>query len=156
MNTTNGSQATKASLLAACAQYVSQRLDNALQAIASATEAATDDTKSSAGDKFETTREMMQQELNRHRQLLADAQRMEQALANLDIGIHTGPAKPGSLVETSHGMFFIAVSVGKLQIDWVTYWAISPVSPLGRQLIGTKAGEQVHFNGTNYLIKSII
>jgi len=148
-------EAVKTSLLAACQKYVEQRMANARQAIVSASDAAADDTKSSAGDKFETTREMMQQELNRHQQLLADAQRMEQVLTNLDIRIDDGPAKLGSLISTSHGSFFIAISIGQLQIDGTSYWVISPASPLGQHLIGVEAGEQITFNGTIYEITGI-
>lgn len=155
MNTDELSDATKASLLAACKKYVGDRIDNALQAIASASDAAADDTKSSAGDKFETTREMMQQELNRHQQLLADAQRMEQVINNLNIHADRGPAKLGSLVATSRGMFFIAISMGQLQIDGTPYWVISPASPLGQQLVGMEVGQQVVFNGTTYQITDI-
>lgn len=155
MNTGKLSEATKVSLLAACKKYVDQRMDNARQAIAAASDASADDTKSSAGDKFETTREMMQQELNRHQQLLAEAQRMEQVLNNLDVRVEGGPAKLGSLVATSNGMFFIAVSVGQLQIDGIPYWVISPVSPLGQLLIGIEAGQQIHLNGKMYQIMDI-
>lgn len=155
MSKSNVSQATKISLLEACNKYVTQRIANATQAIESASEAATDDTKSSAGDKFETTREMMQQELNRHRQLLADAQHMAKALADLDIRIHTGPIKRGSLIDTNHGMFFIAISAGELQIAGTTYRAISPASPVGQCFIGLEAGEEFAFNGTDYRIKSV-
>src|SRR5690606_40583456 len=131
MDKTAAPEAIKRSLLTACKKYVNQRIKNAQEAIVSASDAAADDTKSSAGDKFETTREMMQQELNRHQQLLADAQRMEQVLTNLDIRIDDGPAKLGSLISTSHGSFFIAISIGQLQIDGTSYWVISPASPLG-------------------------
>ncbi|MBK1440501.1 3-oxoacyl-ACP synthase [Parapedobacter sp. ISTM3] len=155
MSANTVSQATKIALLDACKAYVDQRTANALQAIASASDAAADDTKSSAGDKFETTREMMQQELNRHQQLLTDAQRMAKVLADLDVRIHTEPVKLGSVVETNHGMFFIAVSVGQLQIDGTTYRVISSASPLGQRLIGLNAGEAITFNGTAYRVTHV-
>lgn len=148
-------QSTKLALLAECRKYVNQRIENARQAIASANDAAAADTKSSAGDKFETTREMMQQELNRHRQLLADAERMEQALDNLDIRPHTGPAKLGSLIETDRGTFFLAIGLGQLQIGGISYWIISPASPLGQRFVGLNAGEQVSFNNTAYGISAV-
>ncbi|SFC26605.1 hypothetical protein SAMN05421747_10779 [Parapedobacter composti] len=155
MHTSDVSNTIKVSLLEACETYVGQRMENALQAMASASAAAADDTKSSAGDKFETTREMMQQELNRHQQLLADARRMAQVLAGLDVRAHHGPAKLGSLVETNHGLFFLAVNVGQLIIGGKTYRVISPVSPLGQRFIGSKAGDELVFNGMNYRIVNV-
>lgn len=155
MDKTAAPEAIKRSLLAECKKYVNRRIENAQEAIAAASDAAADDTKSSAGDKFETTREMMQQELTRHRQLLVDAKRMEEVLHNLDIRLHDGHAKLGSLVTTNHGIFFIAISAGQLQINGRSYWVISPVSPLGQRLVGMKTGEQVSFNSTTYAINGI-
>lgn len=148
-------QSTKLALLAECKKYVNQRIENARQAIASVSDAAAADTKSSAGDKFETTREMMQHELNRHRQLLADAERMEAALDNLDIRLHTGSAKLGSLIETDRGIFFLTIGLGQLKIEGISYWIISPASPLGQLFIGLNAGEHVTFNDTAYEIRDV-
>ncbi|SEL40039.1 hypothetical protein [Parapedobacter koreensis] len=145
----------KTSLLAACQQYVDQRIANAQQAIESASDAATDDTKSSAGDKFETTREMMQQEIDRHQQLLLDAQRMEQVLATLDIQPQAGPAKLGSLIETSRGTFFLAISAGRLEVDGSTYMVVSTASPIGQRLAGLEAGSRFTFNNMEYVIKQV-
>lgn len=151
-----GTEGIKTSLLAACRKYVDQRIENAQEAIASASDAAGDDTKSSAGDKFETTREMMQQELNRHHQLLADAKRMEQVLDSLDVRADGGPAKPGSLVTTNQGSFFIAISIGQLQINSLSYWVISPASPLGQRLVGIKTGDHLTFNGVRYQVTGVV
>ena len=142
-------------LLAACRKYVDQRIANAQEAIAAASEAAADDTKSSAGDKFETTREMMQQELDRHHQLLVDAKRMEQTLDTMDIRVTGGPVRTGSIVTTNRGAFFIAISLGQLPMDGQTYWVISPASPLAQCFIGAQVGQIVAFNGTDYIITAI-
>lgn len=145
----------KTALLAACKRYIDQRAANARQAIAASSEAAADDTKSSAGDKFETTREMMQQEISRHRQLLADAQRMEQVMTSLDARVQAGPAKLGSLLETSRGTFFLAVSVGQVDVDGQRYWVVSTASPVGSQLLGKGAGDHFVFNNLDYTILQI-
>ena len=142
----------KASLLAACQHYVDERVANARQAIASARDAATDDTKSSAGDKFETTREMMQQEIARHQQLLTDAERMRQVLATLDIRPRSDTAKLGSLVETDRGTFFLAISAGRLEVDNHPYWVVSTASPIGSRLVGLRVGDRFSFNQIAYTI----
>ena len=142
-------------LLLACKTYVQDRIANAMQAIASATDAATDDTKSSAGDKFETTREMMQQEISRHQQLLAGARQMAQMLANININDHVGPAKLGSVVETNNGVFFLAISAGQLHVQGKTYFAVSTASPVGQLMLGKTAGQQFVFNKVEYHITNI-
>lgn len=146
----------KDALLSACQQYVQDRIANAEQAIASATDAAIDDTKSSAGDKFETTREMMQQEISRHQQLLAGARQMEQVLASIDIDNHTGPAKLGSMVETNKGVFFLAISAGQQLVQGKTYFFISAVSPVGQLMLGKTVGQQFMFNNVEYHITDVM
>ncbi|NCX96324.1 MAG: 3-oxoacyl-ACP synthase, partial [Chitinophagia bacterium] len=47
-----------------CHDYIANRATQLKQNIAEAQEAANDDTKSSAGDKFEVGREIMQQEID--------------------------------------------------------------------------------------------
>ncbi len=146
---------TKESLLAICREYINERKANAQQALAAATDAAADDTKSSAGDKFETTREMMQQEINRHQQLLLDARRMEQVLNSLDAQPHSGTAKPGSLVKTNSGTFFLAISLGKIALGNDTYWIVSAASPIGRMMLGLQAGQHFTLNHTEYRITNV-
>ncbi|WP_257957532.1 GreA/GreB family elongation factor [Parapedobacter tibetensis] len=148
-------ESLKGALLSACKQYVQDRITNADQAIAVASDAATDDTKSSAGDKFETTREMMQQEINRLQQLLAQARQMEQVLRNIDINIHAKQAMLGSLVETNHGAFFLSVSAGQLLVDGKTYFAVSIASPVGSLMLGKEVGEQFTLNQIEYQLVSV-
>lgn len=50
-----------------------------------AQEAANSESKSSAGDKYETGRAMAQLERDRHAQLLAEAQKVERELTQLNI-----------------------------------------------------------------------
>lgn len=70
----------KEALLAHCFAFVEKRIDTAKTALADAQDASNDDTKSSAGDKYETGREMMQQEIVRNTRLLADATAQGQVL----------------------------------------------------------------------------
>ena len=145
----------KEALLLACKAYVQGRIANATQAIASATDAATDDTKSSAGDKFETTREMMQQEISRHQQLLAGARQMEHVLTSIDINDYTGLAKLGSVVETNNGVFFLSISAGQLLVQGKTYFAVSTASPVGQLMLGKTAGQRFVFNNVEYHITDV-
>ncbi len=148
-------ETVKEALYAACKQYVQERVANATLAIASASDAATDETKSSAGDKFETTREMMQQEISRHQQLLAGARQMDQVLDSIDIHAQKGPAKLGSLVETNKGFFFLAVSAGQLYLQGKPYFAVSVASPVGRLMLGKVAGDRFTFNNVMYQVINV-
>ncbi|UKJ09044.1 3-oxoacyl-ACP synthase [Solitalea lacus] len=145
----------KHQLYKACQDYVEQRINTIEKAINSARETATSDSKSSAGDKYETTREMMQQEIDRNTVQLNEAVKLKQLLALISPDKSSTTVQSGSLVLTNNGNFFIAISVGGLEVNGVKYFAISPSSPIGVRLMNLKPGEPFHFNGKTYLINSI-
>ncbi|WP_028298430.1 GreA/GreB family elongation factor [Olivibacter sitiensis] len=146
---------TKQALRQATMEYINHRISNALQAIAAAREATHDDTKSSAGDKYETTREMMQQDITRNEKLLMEARSMETAMTQIRIDLSSKIVGPGSVIETGAGKFFMAVSAGKLNVEGNTYLVISPASPIGKLFMGKKDGDKVSFNNRTYFIKSV-
>ena len=136
-----------------CLAFIEKRIATATEALQQAQEASNDDTKSSAGDKFETGREMAQQDINRNKQLLADAQQQKSVLLTLADVAETAKARSGNLVITNNGNFYISISAGQLQLAGQTYFAISAASPIGKMLIGKAIGDQFDFNGKTYLIK---
>lgn len=138
-----------------CLTFIEKRIATATEALEQAQEASNDDTKSSAGDKFETGREMAQQDINRNKQLLADAQQQKAVLLALADVVETAKVRSGSLVITNNGNFYISISAGQLQLTGETYFAISAASPIGKLLIGKATGEQFEFNGRSYQIKNI-
>jgi transcription elongation GreA/GreB family factor len=139
-----------------CTGYVQKRMDTAVQAINAAQQAANEETKSSAGDKYETGRAMMQQETDRNRTQLNEANKLMVALNHINISAHSKIAGPGSLVITNNGKFYIAVSAGTLVLNGEAYFAISPASPIGSILIGKNAGDEFSLNGKQYRVENII
>jgi transcription elongation GreA/GreB family factor len=148
-------QSIKNDLYAQCLSYVQERVRTATEAMQSAQESANSESKSSAGDKYETGRAMAQLERDRHAQLLADANRMLADLEKINPTI-TDVVVPGSLVYTSRGAFFLAISAGKLTHDGADYFAVSVASPIGALLMGKKVGETVVFNKMGYDILTVI
>lgn len=145
----------KERLLAACEQYVQTRIATARQAMEAAQTSANEETKSSAGDKYETDRAMAQLERDRHAQLLAEALRLQQDLNRLDITQTYKFVQPGSLVETDKGWYFISIGAGKLTLNGRLYVAVSPASPLALAFVGKHVGEVVRFNQTTYRLLSV-
>ena len=148
-------QQTKADLLVHCQQYVQQRIDTARQAMEAAQESANSESKSSAGDKYETGRAMAQLERDRHAQLLAEALKLEQDLNRLNVEKQHETVQPGSLVFTNRGAFFISISAGKLSLDGTDYFAVSPASPIATALAGRKTGDEITFNRILYQVVTI-
>ncbi|AFD06221.1 transcription elongation factor [Solitalea canadensis] len=140
----------------ACQFYIDQRVKTIENAIASAKEAASDDTKSSAGDKYETTREMMQQEIDRNTAQLNEALKLKQALSLIDPQQQSTVAQNGSLVITNNGNFYLSISAGAIDIDGTIYFAVSPVSPIGNKLLKLKRGDSIRFNGKDYQVNELL
>jgi transcription elongation GreA/GreB family factor len=147
--------AVKAQLLKLCREYVSQRIRTTQDAIASAQAAANDETKSSSGDKYETTRAMMQLEIEKNAVQLSEALKLKQALDHIKIDNQSAAVMPGSVVITNQGNYFIAISAGKLEVDGKVFFTIAPSSPIGLRLQGLKAGETTNFNGRDFQIHEI-
>ena len=65
-------------------------------------------------------------------------------------------ADTGSVVITSNGNFYIAISAGTLVLDSKNYFAVSPASPIGLKMKGKKTGEEFNLNGKTYQILDIL
>jgi hypothetical protein len=136
----------KSTLHELCLQQVNKRIATAKEAMDAAQAAANNEGKSSAGDKYETGRAMMQLERDQHARLLAEALKLRQALDKLEITRHHEQVQPGSLLHTDAGNFFIAVSLGKLALEGKEYMAISPLTPLAASLMGLRQNDSSVFN----------
>lgn len=138
-----------------CMDYVEERIASAQHAITAARESANDDTKSSAGDKYETGREMMQQEIDRNRKQLEESQKLRLVLDQIDPAKPTEIVQNGSLVYTNFGKFYISISRGQISVDDCNYFAVSSVSPIGLKLMKHKAGFEFDFNGKSFRIEKV-
>ncbi len=140
--------------MAFCQEKNEARLREIMYAMTQAQEAIESDTKSSAGDKYETSREMIQQDLNRYQQQLIQAKKDAVVLQKIEL-----EPKPevslGSLVVTDQANYFIAISLGKQQIDGRDYMIISASSPIGQLLIEQELGYTLQFNGRSQRILAL-
>jgi len=105
-----------------------------------------EETKSSAGDKFETSRAMLQIEEAKNKAQLAQTIQEHKKLLSLEIDKVSTQIIEGSLVITSHGIYFIAIGIGKIKIEDQLYYCVSAQSPIAHALIGRKVGDQISFN----------
>ena len=119
------------------------------------TDSANNETKSSAGDKHETARAMMQLEQEKLSKQIADLAEQKKEFDKIDFNKSLTQISQGSLVETNKGLFLIASSIGKILISDKTVFVISNKSPLALALNGKKQNEVLSFNGVEYLIKKV-
>ena len=143
----------KSELLEIIHQKISEKIQKLEQLIAE-TRASNNDTKSSMGDKYETSREMLQQEINHLQIQLNEHLKSQQILKNINPNPHK-IVTLGSLVETEKGMFFIAISLGELSFNQEKIFVISAESPLAKAMNGKKTGESFVVNNLSQIIKNI-
>ena len=104
----------KEELYQLCLDYANQRLQNIEKTIQSNQKALTSETKSSAGDKHETGRAMLQLEIEKAGQQLGAIQQMKETLAKIDPSKTSEIISLGSLVKTPDlytcGIDYVGVS----------------------------------------------
>jgi len=150
------SQGTKQKLLDQCQNYVNQRLQRIQNIIMDIQESLASETKSTAGDKHETGRAMLQLEREKAGQQLAEAQKLKEIIHKIDISVSSGLVRIGSLVITTQGNYFLSISAGKIIIDNQIYYAIAPNTPLGKLLLGKSSEDSIQFRGASIHIRSIL
>ena len=143
----------KSELLEIIHQKISEKIQKLEQLIAE-TRASNNDTKSSMGDKYETSREMLQQEINNLQIQLNEHLKSQKILKNINPNPHK-IVTLGSLVETEKGKFFIAVSLGEISFSQEKIFVISAESPLAKAMNGKKTGESFVVNNLSQIIKNI-
>ena len=108
------------------------------------------ETKSSMGDKYETSREIIQQEKNKISMQIQQAMQFKNLLLRLDPNHKCNQVENGSMVISSEGIFYISAPIGKLLLDKNgnnEVFAISLQSPIGQALNHKKVGESIEFQG---------
>jgi len=136
-------QEIKEQLYAALKKQVEQRITTARHAMQSAQESRDNETKSSVGDKHETSRAMMQIEQERNKIQLIKAMGLKKELDQININ------KTKTIVELGREC------LGKIEINAEKYFAISKKSPVGKSLLGKSNGDNFKWQGHTFIIEAI-
>ena len=103
------------------------------------------DTKSSAGDKFETSREMAQIEIHKIENEILKTQQFITDLAS----------KASQLIITDKGAFLISIPFGKVMVNTTEVFCISNSAPITKQLVNTEISANFEYRGVTYNILDI-
>ncbi|MDN5214278.1 3-oxoacyl-ACP synthase [Fulvivirgaceae bacterium BMA12] len=139
----------------ACLATVEEKIHASRSAMEVVQKAANQESKSSVGDKYETGRAMMQLELEKMAFQLEEAIKLKKQLHQIKLQELCHQAELGSVIITSIGNFFIAVSLGKIAIEDTVYFTISLASPIGQALYQHQAGDEITFNGRQITIEQV-
>jgi len=144
----------KKKLLAQATQDVQEKLDILVAEMDHLGKVIEEDTKSSAGDKYETSREMANSEREKLYLQIEENRKSLALLSTLSLEPSTIIGL-GSLIKTSREWVFIAISLGQVKLAEEKVLMISPVTPLGQEFINKAKGDSVNFNRRNYKILGI-
>lgn len=139
-----------------CEAFVNNRLETIERIINSNKNALHSETKSSAGDKHETGRAMLQLEMEKAGQQLKGVQQMKETLGRIVLNTNSSAGCLGSIIETNSFTYFLSISAGKILIHDKTFFAVSVSSPIGKLLLGRTVNDELIFNGNKITIRNIL
>jgi hypothetical protein len=145
----------KSTILTYVKNYLDQRMQTSLDAMNAAQESANGESKSSAGDKYETSRAMGQLDRDMHARMYQQTLEERKLVERIDGNINFKKGALGALISTSMGDFFLSVSIGQVKIDEKPIMIISPQSPIGSLLMGKTVGDKFSFRGKDATILEI-
>lgn len=145
----------KQELLQVCMDYVNKRIYNYKLEMDTIKESIENNDKVNSEDDDSGNGKLLN-DLEKNAQHLNDATKMLETLKQINPKIHNESGALGSIVYTQTNIFFLSVSVGKIELESTSYFAISLQSPIGMLLRNKIKGDQINFNGTIYTITNII
>ncbi len=146
----------KEALYQQCEIFVDNRFRTVENTIKDIQKSLTTETKSTAGDKHETGRAMLQLEREKAGKQLAEIQKIKAVLSKIDISKSLNTVSLGSIIYTSHLNYFIAISVGELKVENKTFYAISASTPIAQLLLGKTVGDTISFRNQEFSIENIV
>ncbi len=113
------------------------------------------ETKSSAGDKYEVGRAMLQIEREKFGRQLQELEQLQALIKLISTEQNHERIQLGSLVQTSQFNYFISVSLGEIQLGDFSFYAISKQTPVAQELLGKVSGDHVSFRNSSFEIQQI-
>lgn len=139
-----------------CLKMVNERQANIQANFSGIQEAMLSETKSSAGDKHETGRAMLQLEREKLGNQLLEIQKVKEILLKIHPTMEAKQGCLGSIVYTSKSNYFVSVSVGEISANDSTFYAIASNTPIGKLLLGKKVGDTITFRDQSFVIEKVL
>lgn len=140
----------------ACISHVNKSLSIYQKGIKDAQQGLQSESKSSAGDKHETGRAMLQLEAEKLGAQYQITLNTLNFIKQLDIIDTHHKIQLGSLIETTIGLFYICSGIGAIELNGIKIFVLSPVAPLSKVLMNKKVEDRIIFNNRSISIQSII
>ncbi|WP_422858115.1 GreA/GreB family elongation factor [Flagellimonas sp. S174] len=134
-------------LLEHCHSYVKDKEQKLISRYQLLQDSLNNETKSTAGDKHETGRAMVQLEQEKLEKQERELKFVRQTLQKITIDKTASNASLGSLVVTDDQSYFLAVFAGAFEDANGKVFCVSVASPIGQCLLGKTSGDTLNFNG---------
>lgn len=139
-----------------CENNINSKLKNYLKIDQELFKSLNEETKSSAGDKHETTRAMIQIEREKNSKQIKEIENLKKQLLLIkSIKVNNSKVSQGSIVYTSNNNYFISISCKLFENESNTIYCVSPKTPIAKEYLGKKVGDEVNFNNIISIIKKI-
>lgn len=138
-----------------CQSVIEERIAAAKTTIQQAQDAANNEEKSSAGDKYETGRAMGHLQKDMHARQLTEYIKELAELHYINAGKVYEMVNAGAFIETADAIFFIAAGLGKQTVNGKPVYFLSPAAPLAMVMNGKSKGDVFVFNGRQLTIKEL-
>ena len=146
---------TKAEAFEAVCAFVTRQGDDAKEAMMGA-QAEANQQKGTMGDKYESFREQMQIERDRHAERYDKALQSLEVLRRIDISVSKSTVSLGALVSTDQRVYFIGAGAGVIKMpDGRSFVALSTATPLFLAMAGLRPGDTFSFPDKRQVIRSI-
>lgn len=116
--------------------------------------AGNNEQKSSMGDKYETSREMLAQEVGNLQRQVKQWEIQKRSIEKLSSD-DSLVVELGAVVETDLGIFYLATSVGELNFKGQSVVSISLDAPIAIAMLGKRKGDKFEMRGKSLSIKNI-
>jgi len=146
----------KKQLYTKCEDFLKYRLKVILDTMEEIQKSLESETKSTAGDKHETGRAMLQLEREKAGQQLAEAQKLKVLLQKIETTTEHERVALGSIVFTSDKNYYIAISAGEIKVNDSTFYAISAATPVAKVLLGKTKNNRISFRSSTFVITEVL
>ncbi|MCQ4142066.1 hypothetical protein [Chryseobacterium sp. EO14] len=143
----------KSKILEAVKSRIAEKIQK-LEKLIEETRASNNDTKSSMGDKYETGREMLQQEINNLQRQLNESLNQQSIIQKISSD-PSSKVQNGALVKTDKGLFYISASAGEIMVDQQKIMTVSAESPLAKAMYGLTENQNFSVNNVTQKIVEI-
>jgi hypothetical protein len=148
-------QDLKQAVLLALSEALDENLEESMRTLEATRASRDNETKSTAGDKYETGRAMAQIEIQKHEIQQDRILQQQQILVRIDAHKYSHKAEFGSLVQSNHAIYFLAIPFGKLRVGNRDIYAISLDAPIGLLLHDKAVGDEFQFQNKSMRILAV-